>query len=147
MSLTGDGPQRCHPACVVTRRRFCHLSPFSRLTIFYRDASSSLFHLVNQSRSHAFCYGIFEESNSRLAHYQYTFILGNICCIVGVRGCQETTRATRVHVQYRLQLQHLFVWCPCMAIPVSVRHNGGFLPDISLLTRWYSTIGEPVYMP
>ena len=24
----------------------------------------------------------------------------------------------------------VFVWCPCMAIDVSVQHNGGFLPDI-----------------
>ena len=24
----------------------------------------------------------------------------------------------------------LFVWCPCMAINVSVQYNGGFLPDI-----------------
>ena len=25
-----------------------------------------------------------------------------------------------------------FVWCPCMAINVSVQHNGGFLPCIIL---------------
>ena len=24
----------------------------------------------------------------------------------------------------------VFVWCPCMAIDVSVQHNGGFLPGI-----------------
>ena len=31
-----------------------------------------------------------------------------------------------------------FVWCPCMAISVSVQHNGGFLPDvIILLTEFY----------
>ena len=28
-----------------------------------------------------------------------------------------------------------FVWCPCMAINVSVQYNGGFLPDIILLTQ------------
>ena len=33
----------------------------------------------------------------------------------------------------------VFVWCPCcMAINVSVKHNdGGFLPDIILLTLCY----------
>ena len=31
----------------------------------------------------------------------------------------------------------VFVWCPCMAINVSVQHNGGFLPDITLLTQCY----------
>ena len=30
-----------------------------------------------------------------------------------------------------------FVWCPCMAIIVSVQHNGGLLPDIILLTQCY----------
>ena len=29
----------------------------------------------------------------------------------------------------------LFVWGPCMAINVSVQYNGGFLPDIILLTQ------------
>ena len=29
----------------------------------------------------------------------------------------------------------LFFWCPCMAINVSVQYNGGFLPDIILLTQ------------
>ena len=27
-----------------------------------------------------------------------------------------------------------FVWCPCMAINVSVQHNSGFLPGIILLS-------------
>ena len=30
-----------------------------------------------------------------------------------------------------------FCWCPCMAINVSVRYDGGFLPDIILLTQCY----------
>ena len=30
-----------------------------------------------------------------------------------------------------------FFWCPCMAISVSVQHNGGLLPDIILLTQGY----------
>ena len=35
-----------------------------------------------------------------------------------------------------------------MAIDVSVNHNGGFLPDIILLTQcYYNTIEEPVEMP
>ena len=36
-----------------------------------------------------------------------------------------------------------FCWCPCMAINVSVQYDGGFLPDIILLTQ-FITIGEPV---
>ena len=31
----------------------------------------------------------------------------------------------------------LFVWCPCMAINASGQYNGGFLPDIILLTQCY----------
>ena len=31
----------------------------------------------------------------------------------------------------------LFFWCPCMASNVSVQYNGGFLPDIKLLTQCY----------
>ena len=30
-----------------------------------------------------------------------------------------------------------FFWCPCMAINVSVQYDGGFLPDIILLTQCY----------
>ena len=30
-----------------------------------------------------------------------------------------------------------YVRCPCMAIDVSVQHNGGFLPGIILLTQCY----------
>ena len=29
------------------------------------------------------------------------------------------------------------VWCPCMAINVSVQYNGGLFPDIILLTQCY----------
>ena len=31
----------------------------------------------------------------------------------------------------------LFVWCPCMAINISVQYKGGLLPDIILLTQCY----------
>ena len=31
----------------------------------------------------------------------------------------------------------LFFWCPYMAINVNVQYNGGFLPDIILLTQCY----------
>ena len=36
------------------------------------------------------------------------------------------------------------VWCPCMAINVSVQYNGGFLPDIILLTQCYHHRGTPL---
>ena len=31
----------------------------------------------------------------------------------------------------------MFLWCPYMAINVNVQYNGGFLPDIILLTQCY----------
>ena len=31
----------------------------------------------------------------------------------------------------------MFFWCPCMAINVNVKYNGGLLPDIILLTQCY----------
>ena len=31
----------------------------------------------------------------------------------------------------------MFFWCPCMVINVSVKYNGGLLPDIILLTQCY----------
>ena len=31
----------------------------------------------------------------------------------------------------------VFVWCPCMAMNVSVQYNGGLLPNIILLTQCY----------
>ena len=31
----------------------------------------------------------------------------------------------------------MFFWCPYMAINVNVKYNGGFLPDIILLTQCY----------
>ena len=36
----------------------------------------------------------------------------------------------------------VFVWCPYMTINVSVQHNGGFLPDIILLTQSYYLLSE-----
>ena len=37
-----------------------------------------------------------------------------------------------------------FCWCPCMAINVSVQYDGGFPPDIILLTQcYYLPSGNP----
>ena len=36
-----------------------------------------------------------------------------------------------------------FVWCPCMAVYVSVQHNGGFLPGTILLTPMLLPSGNP----
>ena len=41
------------------------------------------------------------------------------------------------YVQYYTMFCLVFVWCPCMAINVSVQYNGGLLPDIILLTQCY----------
>ena len=45
-------------------------------------------------------------------------------------GCCPTTNSVSV-------LFLLFVWCPCMAINVSVQNSGGRLPDIIMLTQCY----------
>ena len=37
----------------------------------------------------------------------------------------------------RILSSFVFVWCPCMAINISVQYNGRFLPDIILLTQGY----------
>ena len=38
-------------------------------------------------------------------------------------------------MMYYIVFVLFFVWCPCMAINVSIQHNGGLLPDIILLTQ------------
>ena len=38
-----------------------------------------------------------------------------------------------------------FCWCPCMAINVSVQYDGGFFPDIILLTQCYYHREEVLY--
>ena len=44
-------------------------------------------------------------------------------------------------------------WCPCMAIGVKIQYNGGFLPDIILLTQGYYHWDEellslqPMFLP
>ena len=40
-------------------------------------------------------------------------------------------------MMYYTVLFLMFFWCPYMAIDVNVQYNGGFLPDIILLTRCY----------
>ena len=35
-------------------------------------------------------------------------------------------------------------WWLCMVINISVQYNGGFLPDIILLTQGYLPLGNPV---
>ena len=37
----------------------------------------------------------------------------------------------------------VFVWCPCMAIDVSVPHNGGFLPGINTVDPVLLPSGKP----
>ena len=38
-----------------------------------------------------------------------------------------------------------FVWCPCMAIDVSVQHHKGFLSDVILFTQCYCHWGTRLY--
>ena len=38
---------------------------------------------------------------------------------------------------YIVSVVLFLVWCPCMAVNVSVQYNGGLLADIILLTQSY----------
>ena len=48
-------------------------------------------------------------------------------------------KATHITTRYVITTMFdlLFVWCPCMAINVSVQFDGGLLPGIILLPRCY----------
>ena len=82
------------PSCLWSLRIFPSL-PGSRLTIFYRDASSALLQLVNQwlnftySRSHAFRYEG-KNTNPTLVRIELT-----TSALAGVQVTYLTTRATR----------------------------------------------------
>ena len=57
-----------------------------------------------------------------LSHTQYWYKVGML----------------KVPAYYIVSVRFLMsVWCPCMAINVSVQYNGGLLPDIILLTLCY----------
>ena len=57
--------------------------------------------------------------------------------------CESTTRELYCTVEkYCIVTSLLLLWCPYMAINVSVQYNDGLLPDIILLTVCDS-IGEP----
>ena len=50
----------------------------------------------------------------------------------------HTHTHTSIHITYIVSVLFLMsVWCPYMAINVSVQYNGGLLPDIILLTQCY----------
>ena len=85
------------PSCLWPQRIFPSL-PGSRLTIFYRDASSALLQLVNQwlnftySRSHAFHYER-KSTNPTLVRIELTTSV-----LTGVQVTYKTTRATTIIV-------------------------------------------------
>ena len=95
ISLMADGPQRARipipptatlSSCLLWSLRFFPSLPSSRLTNFYRDASSALLQIVNQwvgvtyPRSHAFRYGR-QTTNSALTRIELT-----TSALAGVRG-------------------------------------------------------------
>ena len=69
------------------------------------------------------------------------------CTVSGLCGRFSSSWSSAVRVSvFVLHLSLLFddvlfclpfCWCPCMAINVSVQYDGGFLPDIVLLTQCY----------
>ena len=94
------------PSCLWSLRIFPSL-PGSRLTIFYRDASSALSQLVNQwlnftySRSHAFRYER-KNPNPTLVRIEFT-----TSALAGVQVTYETTGATRyVFIKLHIIVQH-----------------------------------------
>ena len=51
-----------------------------------------------------------------------------------------------------MEIQVCVVWCPCMAMNVIEQYNGGFLPDILLLTQalifvWFDGTIIVYYIP
>ena len=87
------------PSCLWSQWIFPSL-PGSRLTIFYRDASSALLQLVNQwlnftySRSHAFRYERNITNNPTLVRIELT-----TSALASVQVTYWTTRATRAAEQ------------------------------------------------
>ena len=59
------------------------------------------------------------------------------------KWCRWPNVTNRVVIQAHRILCPCFVWCSCMAINVSVQHNGRFLPDIILLTPMLLPLGNP----
>ena len=57
--------------------------------------------------------------------------------------CKRPLTITILLTMYYSVLRFFYVWWLCMVINISVQYNGGFLPDIILLTQG-STIGETV---
>ena len=60
----------------------------------------------------------------------------------------HSTKVLSSQAKYTVYISRLMVWlalfwCPCMAINVSAQYNGGFLPDIIMLTLCDSTLGNP----
>ena len=112
--------------------------PGSRLTIFYRDASSALLQLVNQwlnftySRSHAFRYERkntnstlvrIELATSALAGVQVTYYRCFRASIQGnTRGLVSSTSQPRC---FRLPVSRYY-------LPMSISHDSGFLTLVFL---------------
>ena len=69
-------------------------------------------------------------------HYGYNMIQKASGAVGGIRGL---VIYFNMQILFTTPLCFCFVsvWCPCMAINVSVQHNGGFLPGIILLTQCY----------
>ena len=70
-----------------------------------------------------------QQTTSEIGHrVKYFFRVGNQYAECHPSDPRRNVQAYRVFCL-------CFVWCPCMAINVIVQYNGGFLPDILLLTQ------------
>ena len=77
----------------------------------------------------------FVLNNISLYQLQYR----NIACVLDYKPLlyKKAQCTTIVLLYIIINLFSISVWCPCMAINVSVQHNGRFLPGIILLTQCY----------
>ena len=79
-------------------------------------------------------------------YYQWGTRLNNMqwLCIYSLCNVRSMLLLHCLMVYYIVSgLFLLFFWCPCMASNVSVQYNGGFLPDIILLTQCLLLSGNP----
>ena len=75
----------------------------------------------------------------------------NVFCVLDYKPLLYKVKGRWQHyyltilIMYYNDFVFVFVWCPCMAINVRVQHNGGFLPRITLLTQYVTTVpsGNP----
>ena len=119
----------CVPENLVSRDGFSR--PVPRQPAHLHTQAESGAYLRDSSRSTLLysCTAVYTPTHP-LQYYNYisTIAEHSLCNSILLLPCL---------MMYCTNLSSLFFWCPCMAINVTVQYNGGFLPDIILLTQGY----------